>query len=163
MAKPGPRPKPTSLKLLDGTRPDRVNTDEPLPGQGTIAPPAWLVALHNQADPASPYETALDVWNRLAPDLEAKTVLTPWDVDTFAVWCDAVVRHREAVDELAQYGVMVIGQKGERVKNPAVQIARDYAETMTRIGARFGLTPSDRAGLKIDREEVRGGAERFLS
>lgn len=162
MGKRGPRSKPTALKVLDGARPDRINTSEPVPGQGDVKPPTWLVELANISQPAGG-ETALDVWNRLAPDLVDKGVLTPWDVDAFAVWCDAVVRHREAVAEITQHGVMVIGQKGERVKNPAVQIARDYADTMTRIGARFGLTPSDRADLKIERGEQHGGAERFLS
>jgi phage terminase small subunit len=41
------------------------------------------------------------------------------------------------------------------VVNPYYRIMRDCAETMARIGARFGLTPSDRAGINIETTEPR--------
>ena len=111
---------------------------------------------------ASRPETGLDVWDRLAPDLEAKGVLTPWDVDSFAILCDAIVGYRKAAREVLNRGLIVMGMHG-RVKNPACQLQRDYADTIVKVGARFGMTPSDRAGLKIERDDPGGGAERLLS
>ncbi|WP_151484851.1 P27 family phage terminase small subunit [Streptomyces albicerus] len=35
------------------------------------------------------------------------------------------------------------------MKNPALTALKDYAEIVGRYGARFGLTPSDRASLSI--------------
>ena len=74
-----PRPrKPTHLALLAGDREDRINRNGPTPAAATILPP-YALSENSQA-----------VWNRLAPDLIAKNILTAWDVDMFAVFCDAV-------------------------------------------------------------------------
>ena len=56
MAKRGPKPQPTALKLLRGTRADRVNDAEPCPPPGEPAPPAYLDA------------EGLAEWGRRAPD-----------------------------------------------------------------------------------------------
>ena len=41
------------------------------------------------------------------------------------------------------------------IVNPLWRILKDCAETMARVGARFGLTPSDRAGITIQTTEPR--------
>jgi phage terminase small subunit len=46
-----------------------------------VSPPEWLG------------DEARGVWS-LAGDLKAKGVLTAWDTEAFASWCDAVVRRR---------------------------------------------------------------------
>src|SRR5271166_1302113 len=51
----GRKPKPTALKLLDGTRADRINHDEPATPPASIEPPDWLD------------ETARAHWGDLAP------------------------------------------------------------------------------------------------
>ncbi|GAB3214291.1 hypothetical protein GCM10027294_53490 [Marinactinospora endophytica] len=95
----GGRPrKPTAQKRLDGDREDRINNNEPIPSARPVEPPAWLIALDVDAHPGE--ETALDVWQRLAPDLEKTGVLTPWDADHLAVFCDAVINHRRASEEV---------------------------------------------------------------
>lgn len=147
MGERGPRKKPSAQARLEGAR--DVNDDEPIPAEGDVFPPAWLVALGHEADIGT--ETGLDVWHRLAPDLVRTGVLTPWDVDEFAVFCDAVINHRLAAAEVAKHGLLVYGAKGNLVKNPATQLTRDYADVMVKIGARFGLSPSDRAGLRVER------------
>jgi P27 family predicted phage terminase small subunit len=62
----------------------------------------------------------------------------------------AVVRHRQAAVIVARTGTLVKGAEGNAVKNPACQMARDYANLMTRVASRFGLTPGDRAQIKYD-------------
>lgn len=161
MGERGRKSKPTSLKILHGEREDRINRDEPLPGQSDVVAPEWIVQLDE--DSSGEHETALGVWSRLAPDLERTGVLTPWDVDQLAVFCDAVVRHREATRAVQHHGILIEGQKGNEVRNPAIQVARDYADLMVKVGSRFGLTPGDRADLKIEREASHGGADRLLS
>ncbi|MFF4548601.1 phage terminase small subunit P27 family [Streptomyces sp. NPDC001406] len=138
--------KPTALKVLHGDRSDRINAAEPVPDEGDIQPPAWLAELEAEAEPGT--GSALGVWRRLAPDLIRKRVLTAWDVEAFAVFCDAVVGHRRAALEVARSGLTVAGARGV-VKNPALTALKDYAEILSRYGARFGLTPSDRASLSI--------------
>ncbi|WP_340382299.1 phage terminase small subunit P27 family [Streptomyces sp. SS7] len=160
MGKRGPAPKPTQLRVLHGDRKDRINADEPQPSAGEIAAPDWLG------------DRALEVWDAYAPDLEAKRVLTAWDVEAFAAWCDAVARRRDAAEHVDEEGAVVempvFNKNGEetgtrRGKNPWL-LALDAADAQVRTyGARFGLTPSDRAGLKIPNEGDGLGAERLLS
>lgn len=131
----GGRPrKPTNLVVLEG---GNAPADEPVPAALEVAAPDWLD------------EPAMAVWDSLAPDLEDKGLLTAWDVPAFAILCDAVARHAEAARIVAREGALVVGDKERIVKNPAAQLVRDYAAIVTTYGGRFGLTPSDRAGLSI--------------
>ncbi len=144
--------KPRGLKLLDGDRPDRINRDEPTPAAAVPVVPAFDLS-----------DEARVVWDRLAPDLIAKGVLTGWDVDAFSTYCATVATYQEASRELAVGGMTARGAAGGVIKSPYWQIMRDAVATMVTLGGRFGLTPSDRAGLKIGGSEDRAqGAERLL-
>lgn len=162
MGQRGPAPKPTALKLLHGVdrhNPGRVNRAEPQPGADAIEPPNWLSA------------QAVEVWERYAPDLIDKGVLTAWDCEAFACWCDAVVRRRDAAGHVEREGAVVESDvfnkngdvAGTRLgKNPWL-LALDAADAQVqRYGARFGLTPSDRSQLSIG-ADTGLGAERLLS
>lgn len=161
MGSRGPAPKPTELRILHGEKnKNRINTAEPKPTAVEIRCPAHL----------SP--GAKRVWRRLAPDLIAKRVLTAWDVDEFASFCDAADRHREASVELDRSGTVVeepiVSKTGEVVGHRMVlskwwQVWKGSSEVMLRCGARFGLSPSDRSQLSIkgDRDDAKG-AERLL-
>lgn len=129
--------KPTPLKVLHGDRKDRVNSAEPQPAAGPVVPPDGLS------------DAALSVWAQLAPDLERQGVLTAWDVPAFAVVCDAVARHRKASEILDLEGETGSNRFGERVVRPWFRVWCDTAAVLAKLGARFGLTPSDRASLKV--------------
>lgn len=131
----GPKGKPTELRILHGDRDDRINRAEPKPDEGEVKPPPGARRL------------ALAVWRRLAPDLIAKKVLTPWDVDQFYTFCDAVATYRECRKILDEEGYTARGSAGGVIKNPHWQIMRDAASIMTTVGSRFGLTPADRSGI----------------
>lgn len=136
----GRTPKPTNLKLLHGddkVHPERINKNEPIPTPGEITPPREL-------QPESKV-----VWDRLAPDLIAKGVLTPWDTEAFAVFCDAIATYAECKELLAEQGFTARGAAGGVIKNPHWQIMRDAVDIISRIGGRFGMTPADRAHLNI--------------
>lgn len=153
------RPRtPTQLALVKGTRKDRINHDEPDPSDADIEiePPEWL-------DPM-----AREEWDRLAPDLIAKGVLTPWDVQAFAEWCDAASTVRFAAMQLAEEGHMVEepvfdrnGKKtGDRVVvNKWFYIQRTALEITAKRAARFGLTPAERSGVSVNNGGAAGGAE----
>ena len=146
-----PRPRrPNHLKILAGEREDRINRNEPTPIETSVAP----------AMPLSPAAQA--IWDRLAPDLEDKGCLTPWDADLFSLFCDVAATYYETRALIgSSYAV-----KGSvsTVVSPLWRIMRDCAETMARIGARFGLTPSDRAGIDVSTstETPKYGSERIL-
>lgn len=147
MGKRGPAPTPTALRVLRGDRPDRINTSEPKPSPGlAVEPPSWLT------------QRAKNVWSRYAPDLERQGVLTAWDVETFAAWCDAAVRRRDAVEAVRREGAVVelpvFNKNGEHTgnrvgKNPWCLVLNETDAQFRYYSARFGLTPSDRAQLHM--------------
>ena len=155
----GSPPKPTHLKILDGDRADRINYDEPIPDEDCeIKPPPGMRG------------GARKVWRRLAPDLIDKGVLTAWDVDSFAIVCDALALRAECLKKIhdpgdEDGGLTARGAAGGRIPNPRLRIVRDCYNDIARFGSRFGLTPADRARLTIDRGSDRApsGAERFFA
>ncbi|MFG1873379.1 phage terminase small subunit P27 family [Sphaerisporangium sp. NPDC049003] len=169
----GPAPKPTNLRLLHGDRKDRVNTSEPVPAEVEIKMPTWLSA------------AARSVWRQYAPDLQRTGVLTGWDVEAFAIVCDAVVRRRAAVKQLRAEGevlkVPILDKEGaylrmpptgdgglgeivyRRVKNPWTLVLAEADGQILRWGGRFGMTPSDRAQLSLEGGGHRDPAEDLLT
>lgn len=137
MAKPGPRPKPTALRVLEGeTRPSRLNTAQPQPGVGDPAPPE-----HLDAD-------ALAVWHATLEQLRGMQLATPADADSLAAYCEAVVQRRRCYQLVQQTGPVVRGDRGNLVRNPAAQAWRDAAAMAHRLACEFGLTPSARAAWR---------------
>jgi P27 family predicted phage terminase small subunit len=145
MGKRGPQPRPTRLKVVRGEREDRINRAEPQPPAGEIKPPLWLI------------DEALLVWCEYKPILTRMGVLTVADTEAFARWCDAVIRRREAAAMIESLGAVheePITANGEVVgyrlkKSPWVQVWKDADAQVAAIGARFGLTPSERSQLKV--------------
>lgn len=152
MARTGRPATPNHLKAVAGIRESRLNRDEPVPTSTddlTVAP-------------AELPDGAKAVWERLAPDLLDKKVLTPWDVDQFAAYCVAVSQYNECRVRMGDQFV-VEGSMGQMVKSPYWAQMNEALMQMMRLSARFGLTPADRAGLvvKVDSPPSAGG-ERLL-
>jgi P27 family predicted phage terminase small subunit len=147
-----PPRRPTHLKILAGEREDRINRNAPLPTESTVSPPVELS------------DGAREVWNRLARDLEDKGCLTSWDVDLFAVYCDAAATYYECRRAIGSDYTVKGSVKHTTVKSPLWRIMKDAADTMRTIGARFGLTPSDRAGIDVSdtKPTPQYGPERLL-
>lgn len=145
--------KPTSLRILHGDHPERINRHEPKPAEDRVEPTQPLA------------EYAQQVWDSLASDLVAKRVLTPWDAYAFTAYCVAAGTFRQASERLATDGLTAEGSAGGVIKSPYWQIMRDSLDMMVKLGGRFGLTPSDRATLGVPGEQLGrpGGPERLLS
>ncbi len=152
--------RPTALKVIRGERASRINTAEPIPADGEVLRPTWLSA------------SAAEVWGTYAPDLIARKILTPWDVEHFAVWCDAAATARAASAALDAQGMVIETDAFDRngrntgkrlTRNPWVLVLKDSTSTMQRFGARFGMTPSDRAQLNVAPPTARSRVEDLLS
>ena len=139
MGKRGPRKESEKMKLLKGTfRGDR-DSHEPRPAPIRPECPGWLPA------------EAVKEWDSLAPALERLGLLTSIDGDQFAFYCLFTARARQAEKLINDMGLLVKSARGDgqMVKNPAVQIARDYGAAASKMADKFGLNPSSRAGLGI--------------
>lgn len=135
----GPAPKPTNVRVLEGMRGHHrpLNDQEPRPN-GKATPPRWLST------------AARKHWKRLAPTLEACGLLTAADEPAFASYCDSLANYVDATRLVAKRGQIIETAQGPAVA-PWVRSQRNYLDAMTRLGQRFGLTPSDRSGIKVMR------------
>jgi P27 family predicted phage terminase small subunit len=146
----GRKARPAHLKALEGCREDRLNRDEPIPPAGAVVPPAGLP------------HPALAIWDRLAPDLIAKRVLTCWDVDQFANGCRIQAVLNEALTAAESEPLLTPGSNNNMVLNPAVRAVTSLQASLTAVWSRFGLTPADRAQLKVDDGGQSSGAEAYV-
>jgi P27 family predicted phage terminase small subunit len=101
------------------------------------------------------------VWDRLAPDLIDRGVLTSWDADMFVVFCRAAAVFHEVSEQIGSEFVSP-GSNNNQVVSPLWRVQKDAAETMRVVGGKFGLNPSDRAGLDTAENTPTYGAERIL-
>ena len=81
----GRKPKPTTLKILDGARPDRLNLDEPAAPPGRPEPPDHLDG------------NALAEWERVCSILGRMGLLSAADGPALEVHCTAYSRKRAAL------------------------------------------------------------------
>ncbi len=138
MGRRGPAPTPTKVKRLHGeTRPSRLNHAEPLPS-------ADLPKMPPDMDP-----DAKAVWRRVLRDMGHSGVIRSADTDVLRCYCEAVSRYAQAARLYAQSGPIVT-RDGNLVKNPLHQVARDNADEIRQFARELGLSPSARAGLRID-------------
>ncbi|WP_168707698.1 P27 family phage terminase small subunit [Mycobacterium intracellulare] len=146
----GQNRRPSHLKAIEGVREDRLNRDEPVPSSSVVVPPVDLP------------DEARAIWDRLAPDLVAKKVLTSWDVDEFANGCRTQALLNRALLDAESSPLVVAGSNDNLVMNPAIRIVTSLESTLRSIWCRFGLTPGDRAGLKVDDGGQHSGAEAYV-
>ena len=148
MGKRGPRPAPTTLRLLHGEQhKDRLNDDEPAPRPNAPVEPVDASAEVRQ------------VWRRVVAELEAMDLAFAADSDVIRCYCEAVVQHERASQVLARSPVLINGAMGGLVKNPALQIQRDQALLIRAMAQELGLTPSARTSIRGKEAGGAGGDE----
>lgn len=149
--KPGPKPKPTNLRILHGDRPDRINTNEPRPRDGVPSCPSWLD------------DDAKRVWRYTIEELKAMKLVTRADRDALAAYCTFVVQFERATRLVNTAGALIKGRKDGVVKNPAAQIQRDAALMMNRYASEFGLSPRSRSEITVKPDVSEDELARLLS
>ncbi len=142
MGRRGPAPKPTALRLIDGDREDRVNRNEPVPRSGEMIPPDDLPADVRQ------------VWDYTVAELEHMGVDAPADRDSLVCYCWAVRNHRHASRVLVESSILVKGQHGTWVRNPAIIEQGKAAAIIRAFAQEFGLTPSARSRIENRGEDT---------
>ena len=138
MATRGRKPLPTAIKVLEGDRGKGrrpINKNEPVPPQGVIKFPSWLMP------------EAKKEWKRLAPALEAMGVLTMADEKDFAGYCQAYARWREAEEFITQHGSIFKTPSGYVQQVPQVSIAQQNLKIMQSLASEFGLSPATRSRI----------------
>jgi P27 family predicted phage terminase small subunit len=151
MGRRGPAPTPTTLRVLHGERPYRINANEPKPRDVTPDRPAWL----------SP--GAAEEWDRILPELIAMGTAKASDQAAIAAYCEAVALLAKLSELVAKSGPLLVGRDGLAHKNPAVAQRRDASIEVRMWAREFGLTPAARQPLRIEHSTARPAGERLLS
>lgn len=161
----GRRPLPSAVKNLRGNPGKRKNESEPdvLPGDPTM--------------PVGLSEAAQQEWRDITPHLRTMGVLTPADGKALAAYCYTYNIWMMANKDVVKYGVMidhpVFGRKGtpeESVviarivkKNPAVAVANEALKTMKSYLVEFGMTPSSRSKLHVEKPNAVDAADAYFN
>lgn len=136
----GRRAKPVELLVLSGRhKRSKRHMAARQQAEAALRPPADKVEPPDWLD-----DDAKGVFRAVVEAFESAglRVLTNADVNTLAVYADAVVRYAEASRLVREQGP-VAGNK----PHPAVLAAAKYAQIMHQAGGRLGLDPASRATL----------------
>jgi P27 family predicted phage terminase small subunit len=127
----GRKPKPTALRVIDGTAARHTREPRPVPKIPTC--PAHL----------SP--TAKAEWKRLAQHLFALGVVTELDRAALASYCQAYAHWVEAEKKLRETPTLIKLPSGYIQQSPWLAIANKQLELMHRYMTELGLSPVSRS------------------
>ena len=148
MAKPGPKPKPTSLRIFEGN-PGRhpLNTDEPSSDLPAVKPSA--VGMD---------EIASHEWDRVLAAMPQGiySALDTAALGTYALAWSMLVKSQREIDENGIterfYKESSDGKTRYLVEtkiNPSVRTWKAASETLIKMTDRLGLNPSVRSRLQV--------------
>jgi P27 family predicted phage terminase small subunit len=154
----GRKPKPTALKLIQGThRKDRAAPNEPKPKQTARVP----------SPPAEMGKIAKNEWKRIASELHDMGVLTRIDTKALANYCQAYEDMLTARGLLHGWNLanpdQINVQKsmtGVIKTHPYLVQMREARLDMMKFAAEFGLTPSSRSRVSA---KVKGDGDGWES
>lgn len=144
MGKRGPRPQPTTLKIMRGNPGCRpLNKAEPQPPTDGVVMPSHLG------------EVAAGKWGELLPLLQAVKVMTRADIEALARYCDTYEWWLATRAKLKKEGdtYPILNDKGEVkyiAQRPEVSIANKLAAQLRQLESDFGLSPAARTSLKVE-------------
>ena len=145
MSKPGPPPTPTAILKKRGSWLAKTRGGEPV---GTPSPPER---------PAGLSEAAVQHWDGLIADLENLGVLCVTDGRALGRYCEMLVKWDSILDLCQKHGDVYAEQDSKGRTRVRVfehsKFALDISDRLSRMEAKFGLTPSDRAAIGSMRQE----------
>lgn len=140
----GPAPKPTRMKLLEGNPGKRaLPKNEAQPEQRMPTCPAHLNA------------EAKREWKRMGRELHRLGLLTVVDRAAFAAYCMQWARWVEAEQHLQRDEVKLVYQSANGMwrQNPWISVANDAMRGMHTFLSEFGMTPSARTRIQVEKQE----------
>jgi P27 family predicted phage terminase small subunit len=113
----------------------QINGDEPVPEDGVPECP-------------SNEPKVREVWDYTVRQLRAMRVLTMADRDSLHVYCQAVVMHNTAAEQLSEQGMFLNTPKGP-MRNSATMVMKEAAQVIRQMAHSFGMTPQARSAIKV--------------
>jgi P27 family predicted phage terminase small subunit len=160
MGKRGPAKTPTNLTVLRGNPGKRsINKDEPKPRPIAPKRPGWM------------NKDAKRIWKDLSKKLEPLGLLAEVDGLNFQNLCLSASMIKGLALFLEDKGMVMEIERTDKngdylssyfQQRPEVAIMFKAMEMVNKLGAKFGLSPADRAGLGVKPKENRDEFEEFL-
>lgn len=151
MKTPGPPPKPTALRLLNGNAGKRkLNSEEP--DVKPEIPPC----------PKQLSKIAKAEWKRMSKHLLSLGLISQIDRAFLAGYCTAYATWAEAEEELAKYGKVFKAPSGYPMASPYLAIRDNALNQIRAFGTEFGMSPSSRSRVKTSNPKQRNLFEEFL-
>ena len=142
MGRRGPAPTPTALRVLKGRTDHRpLPIGEPRPAPIMPRCPLWL-------DDEGKRE-----WRKIAPKLFRLGLLTEVDGEALACYCQSLSMLRTATAVLHKRGQAFSTPSGYKQQRPEVAIAMKSMLLVRAFAAEFGMTPSARTRINVDRDD----------
>ncbi len=143
----GRKPKPTEIKILEGSRIRPKERRAPRPKTSEPAMPKRL----------SSDKCAAAKWAELLPLISSMQVMTDQDVEALATLCEVHSAAQVCLLELRASGPVLRTDLGGVKPNPAGALYRGLISQQLSIMSDFGLTPASRCKLdtkqQTDKEE----------
>lgn len=158
----GRKPKPSSLRLVEGNRGKRpLNKNEAKPEIKRIDPPGFL------------HEYAKEEWRRVSDLLYNLGLMSEIDRGALAICCQAYARWRQAEEALAEqakedlvnHSLTIQTINKNNISNPLVGIANKAMADYGKYCTEFGMTPSARSRIDTEiagRAQAQDPAEQYF-
>ena len=146
----GRKPKPAALKELEGNPGKRAINPEPKFSSRMPRCPEHLTG------------EARKEWKRVVHELHYAGLLKVTDRAVLAAYCQAWADWVEACRELDGAAKVCTTDKGYEYPNPWIGIRNGAMESLRKMMAELGMTPSSRSRVKVDTPEVEDPFERFV-
>lgn len=135
MGRRGPKPVPTAVLRLVGSREATGRRRGPSPLPALPSPPTWL----------SP--EARREWGRILPELAKLGLLCRLDRALLTGYCESWACYVDAVRQAATDGLIATTPNGFAQKSAAAIALTDARSALLKFAAEFGLSPSSRVRL----------------
>jgi P27 family predicted phage terminase small subunit len=132
----GQKPRPSHLRVLDGTAKD-IPADEPQPTGDLYEPPEWMS------------DTQAEGW-RYAIANAPPGLLKMCDKSVLAIWVCAEDVHALAAQVVAEKGSIVRAKNGTPMQNPYLSVMNKQALIMLKASSEMGFSPTSRSRVKVD-------------
>ena len=152
MAKAGRRPKPTALKILQGTNRGPAKRE-----------PSAPIGVPPMPERLKVDQVAVDKWVELAEILSKMGVLTTGDGEALATLCEVHSAEQSCLLQLRAGGAVMHTDLGGVKPNPAGPMYRSLVAMKASLLSEFGLTPSSRTKLATKAEVQKDELEAFFT
>lgn len=97
-----------------------------------IKPPDWICEYGKQE------------WVKNYSELEEKLTINAFDLNTFAMYCDALGNYRFSSEQIIKMGSVMKSKSGTPMENPHCYLMERYRKSFVSLAVQLGLTPKSK-------------------